>query len=163
MDPLRSETKEEDLGAKEASKERLEGRKRVPHVARYRGHVGPPLLALVAPRSWHRRRTRNHGGVYLEEPGAGSGERLEGCRVGESEVVGTDKREGRMACGDARADEAAAEAARGADHQDPAPGRLLGHRRRSAARPAKRMGEETRKCAVAYQTPLIGRHANQTV
>ena len=41
--------KEEDLGAKEASKRRPEGRKRVPHAARYRGRVGPPLLALVAP------------------------------------------------------------------------------------------------------------------
>ena len=38
--------KEEDLGAKEASKRRPEGRKRVPHAARYRGRVGHPLLPL---------------------------------------------------------------------------------------------------------------------
>ena len=41
--------KEEDLGAKEASKWRPEGQKRVPHAALVPGRVGPPLLALVAP------------------------------------------------------------------------------------------------------------------
>ena len=41
--------KEEDLGAKEASKRRPERQKRVPHVAPIPGRVGPPLLALVAP------------------------------------------------------------------------------------------------------------------
>ena len=41
--------KEEDLGAKEASKRRPEGRKRVAHVARCRGRVGPSIFALVAP------------------------------------------------------------------------------------------------------------------
>ena len=37
------------LGAMEASKRRPEGRKRVPHAARYRGRMGPPLSALLAP------------------------------------------------------------------------------------------------------------------
>ena len=41
--------KEEDLGAKEASKRRPEGQKRVPHAAPVPGRVGPPLLCLVAP------------------------------------------------------------------------------------------------------------------
>ena len=41
--------KEESVGAKEAKKWRPEGRKGVPHAARYRGRMGPPLLALVAP------------------------------------------------------------------------------------------------------------------
>ena len=41
--------KEEDLGAKEASKRRPEGQKRVPHVAPVHAHVGPPLLGLMAP------------------------------------------------------------------------------------------------------------------
>ena len=39
----------EDLGAKKSSERRPEGQKGVPHAARYRGHVVPPLLALVAP------------------------------------------------------------------------------------------------------------------
>ena len=41
--------KEEDLGAKEASKRRPEGQKRVPHADPVPGRMGPPLLALVAP------------------------------------------------------------------------------------------------------------------
>ena len=40
--------KEEELGAKEARKRRSEGQKRVPHAAPVPGHVGPPLLGLVA-------------------------------------------------------------------------------------------------------------------
>ena len=41
--------KEEDLGAKEGSERRPEGQKGVPHAARYRGRVGPPISSLVAP------------------------------------------------------------------------------------------------------------------
>ena len=41
--------KEEDLGAKEASKRRPEGRKGGAHAARYCGRVGPTHLGLVAP------------------------------------------------------------------------------------------------------------------
>ena len=42
--------KEEDLGAKEASKRRPEGRKGVAHAARYCARVGPTRLGLVAPQ-----------------------------------------------------------------------------------------------------------------
>ena len=41
--------KDEHLGAKEASKRRPEGQKRVPHAAPVPGRVGPPLFVLVAP------------------------------------------------------------------------------------------------------------------
>jgi len=41
--------KEEDLGAKEASKRRPQGREGVAHVATVPGHVGLTLLALGAP------------------------------------------------------------------------------------------------------------------
>ena len=41
--------KEEDLGAKEANKRRLEAQKGGPHAARYYGRVGPPILALGPP------------------------------------------------------------------------------------------------------------------
>ena len=39
----------EDLGAKESSERRPEGKKRVPHAATVPGRVGPPNFALIAP------------------------------------------------------------------------------------------------------------------
>ena len=44
--------KEEDLGAKEASKRRPEAQKRVAHAGTVPGRVGPTLLALGAPLTW---------------------------------------------------------------------------------------------------------------
>ena len=41
--------KEEDLRAKEVNERRPEGQNRGPHMARYRGRVGSPIYALVAP------------------------------------------------------------------------------------------------------------------
>ena len=41
--------KEEDLGAKEANKQRPEAQKRVAHAARFLGRVGSPILALGPP------------------------------------------------------------------------------------------------------------------
>lgn len=69
--------------------------------------------------------------VYLEQRRAGGYERLQRGGVGAGEVVGPDEREGGVAGGEAGPREAAAEAAGGAHHQDPAPRpcRRLRHRR----------------------------------
>jgi hypothetical protein len=69
--------------------------------------------------------------IYLKKRGAGGDEGFEEGWAGAGEVVRADEREGVVPSGEAGAREAAAEAARGADHKDPAPRRLLGHRRRS--------------------------------
>ena len=69
--------------------------------------------------------------IYLDQRGAGGYERPQRGGVRAGEVVGPDEREGGVASGEAGPREAAAEAASGAHHQDPAPRprRVLRHRR----------------------------------
>jgi hypothetical protein len=59
--------------------------------------------------------------IYLEQRGAGGYERPQRGGVRAGEVVGPDEGEGGVASGEAGPREAAAEAAGGAHHQDPAP------------------------------------------
>ena len=69
--------------------------------------------------------------IYLDQRGAGGYERPQRGGVRAGEAVGPDEREGGVASGEAGPREAAAEAAGGAHHQDPAPRprRVLRHRR----------------------------------
>ena len=71
--------KQEDLGAREASKRRPDGQRRVPHAAPVPGHVGPPLLGLVAPfatiilpeaSSWHKNAYIKSLPTFFEERAA---------------------------------------------------------------------------------------------